>query len=55
MPGAGPLIYAARMRRDKGMQLLLVGATAVLALAASHFFLHWVLFSDALVRRLLHG
>ncbi len=41
------------MSRETGLEVLLVGALAALALAANHFFFHWVLFSDALVRPIL--
>ena len=36
-----------------GLQTLLVGAVGILALAANHFFFHWVLFTEPLVRRIL--
>ena len=42
------------MRRETGLQILLVGAATVLALAANHFLFHWVLFTDALMRRILY-
>jgi hypothetical protein len=42
------------MRRDTGLQILLVGAVAALVLAANHFFFHWALFSEALMRRLTY-
>jgi hypothetical protein len=42
------------MRRDTALQILLVGAVAALALAANHFLFHWVLFTDALMRRVLY-
>jgi hypothetical protein len=41
------------MRRDTGLRILVVGATAVLALAANHFFFHWALLGEATVRRIL--
>jgi hypothetical protein len=31
----------------------LIGAVCALALATNHFLLHWVLFTDSLVRRFL--
>ena len=41
------------MSRDTALQLLLVGAVGVLALAANHFFFHWVLYSEALLQRIV--
>ena len=43
------------MGRDTGLQLMTVVAVAALALAANHFLFHWVLFTDALIRRLFFG
>ena len=40
------------MGRDTGLQILTVVAISALALAANHFVFHWVLFSEALIRRL---
>ena len=42
------------MRRETALQILLVGAVAALALAANHALFHWVLFTDALMRRVLY-
>ena len=36
------------------MRILTVGAVTALALAANHFLYHWVLFTDALMRRLMY-
>jgi hypothetical protein len=41
------------MGRDTGLQIAVVGAVTALALAADHFFFHWVLFTEATIRRLL--
>ncbi len=43
----------AGMSRDTALQLVLVGAVGVLALAGSHFFFHWVLYSEPLMQRIL--
>jgi hypothetical protein len=40
------------MGRDTGLQILTVVAVSALALAANHFLYHWVLFTEALIRRL---
>jgi hypothetical protein len=42
------------MSRDAALQILLVGAVTALGLAANHFLFHWVLFTDALMRRVLY-
>jgi hypothetical protein len=42
------------MRRDTGLQLLLVAAVGALALAANHVLFNWALFSEALMRRLIY-
>jgi len=41
------------MKRETALQLLLVGAAAVAALAATLFFFHWVLFTELPVRRMM--
>jgi len=41
------------MRRGTGLQLVLVGAAGALALAADHFLFHWVLLTEAMLRRVL--
>jgi len=35
------------------LRVLLVGSAAAAALAVNHFVVHWVLFTDALLRRFL--
>ena len=45
--------FNARVRRDTGLQILVVGAVTALALAANHLFFHWVLFTEALIQRLM--
>jgi len=35
-------------------QLLLVAAVCTLALALNHFLYHWILFTDATLRRFLY-
>ncbi|HXU03995.1 MAG TPA: hypothetical protein VN903_23700 [Polyangia bacterium] len=42
------------MKRETALQLLLVGAAAVLALAVNHFFFHWVLFTELPARRVMY-
>jgi hypothetical protein len=41
------------MRRGTGSQIVLVGAVGVLALALNHFLLHWVLLTEATIRRVI--
>jgi hypothetical protein len=38
-----------------GARLVLVGSAGVLALALNHVIVHWVLFTDSLLRRFLFG
>jgi hypothetical protein len=42
------------MGRETALQFLVVGAVTALALAANHFLFHWVLLTEALIRRLLY-
>jgi hypothetical protein len=42
------------MRRETALQVVLLGAVTVLALAANHFLFHWVLFTEVLLRRLFY-
>jgi len=42
------------MRRQTGVQLLLVGAVGALVLAADHFLFHWVLLTESMLRRVLY-
>jgi hypothetical protein len=41
------------MNRETAPRLLLVGAIGALALAANHFFFHWVLVTEAYLRLIL--
>ena len=41
------------MRRETGLQLMVVGAMTAAALAANHFFFHWALVTEAFVRRIM--
>ena len=52
--GGGRVVVISAMGRDTGLQILVVGAVTALALAANHFFFHWVLFTEALMRRLIY-
>ena len=42
------------MMRNKGPQLLLVGAVTALALAATHFLFQWVLLTESFLRWVIH-
>jgi hypothetical protein len=48
--GEGSRVTPARRARQR---VLLVAALCTLVLAVNHFVLHWVLFTDALIRRFL--
>jgi hypothetical protein len=40
---------------NRGPRVLAVAALGVLAVAATHFYWEWALFTDATIRRLLFG
>jgi hypothetical protein len=42
------------MRRETGLQIVVVASVAALALAANHFLFHWALFTEVLLRRLIY-
>ena len=43
------------MTGSRGQTVVLVLSLAALATASVHFFVHWVLFTDTVIRRFLFG